>query len=121
MSRRNISRCPNLQIALNDRSAPDYDKGLHQKAHHEEDGKEDGPKRSHSQERPRTVEFEDTESERRKKRRCDHSLGKEADLRIALARLDLLTDMPDTTMIENAYRQKMKDLEKEMDKEFDKD
>ena len=79
--------------------------------HYEEDEKEDDAKRSLSQERPQTPEGEDTESERPEKRR-KLTGGEEADLQIALARLKLDTDGPDMAMLENAYRQRMIDLKK---------
>jgi len=65
-------------------------------------------------EKPQTPESEEAESEsfepRRKKVRCDRSGSEEADLQIALAKLDLDTDMPDAATLQHAYRQRMEEI-----------
>ena len=72
-------------------------------------------KRSYPQEKPETFEREDTESERfeaqRRRTRCDRSGAAEADFQIALAKLKLDTDTPDEATLQEAYRQRMTEIE----------
>ena len=89
-------------------------KGWHFTEKYVDDKKEDGVKRSHLQEKPHTPEPEETESEgleaRPKRIRCDRSTGEEADLQIALSKLNLGTGVPEVATLENAYRERMTEI-----------
>ena len=78
--------------------------------HYEAEENEDGAKRSLSQEIPKTPKGEDTESDRPEKRRKKRTVAEETDFQIALARLKLDTEEPDMAMLENAYRQRMREI-----------
>ena len=83
------------------------EKGWHFTEKYADHKKEDGAKRSHLQEKPRTPEPEETET---KRIRCDRSGGEEADLQIALFKLKLGTSLPDDATLENAYRERMTEI-----------